>query len=334
MTELRAVGFWGTGSYLPEKVMTNKDFEAIVATTDEWIRTRTGIRERRVAAPEQATSDLAIEAGRRALEMAGVAAEDLDMVIVGSCFFDMALPATACIVADRLGARRAAAFDLETACTSFIYGATVAAQFIATGMYNKVLVIGAEVMSRFLDYTDRNTCVLFGDGAGAAVLGPVMPGQGIQAMHLGADGSGGAAITVPGGGTRQPASVDSVRDQLHHVKMQGKEVYKFAVKVMDDAVSTVLDMAGWGPGEIDFLIPHQANQRIIDSATKKLGIDPRRVEINLDRYGNMSAASLPVALDEALRAGKIQVGDRLILVGFGAGLTWGGMAVQWAERLP
>ncbi|WP_279222099.1 beta-ketoacyl-ACP synthase III [Heliophilum fasciatum] len=329
---MRDVGFWGTGSYLPEKIMTNKDMESLVATSDEWIRTRTGIRERRIAAPEQATSDLAVEAGRRALENAGVAPEEIDMVIVGSCAFDMFLPATACLVADRLGARRAAAFDLETACTSFIYGAAIASQFIATGMYEKVLVIGAEVMSRILDFTDRNTCVLFGDGAGAAVLGPVPAGQGIRSIHLGADGSGGKALSIPAGGTRMPVSEQTLKDRSHYVKMNGKEVYKFAVKAMDDASTIALEKAGWQPEDLDFLVPHQANQRIIDSAVKKLGIDPSRVEVNVDRYGNMSAASLPVALDEAVRAGKINAGDRIILVGFGAGLTWGSMAIQWAQR--
>lgn len=330
MTKLRSVGFWGTGSYLPEKVLTNKEFESMVDTNDEWIVTRTGIRERRIAAPDQATSDLAVIAGQRALETAGVAAEELDMVIVGSCTFDMAFPATACLVADRLGAKKAAAFDLETACTSFIYACAVASQFIATGMYDKVLVIGAEAFSKHLDYTDRNTSILFGDGAGAAVLGPVDDEGGIKAIHLGADGSGGESLKLPAGGSRLPACQATLDQRLHFVQMNGQEVYKFAVRIMGEAATKAVEMAGWKQEDIDFFVPHQANIRIIDAAVKKLGIDRERVEVNLDRYGNMSAASVPVALDEALRAGRIKEGDRLVLVAFGAGLTWGSVAVRWA----
>ncbi|WP_207707952.1 beta-ketoacyl-ACP synthase III [Heliorestis convoluta] len=326
---MRSVGFWGTGSYLPEKIMTNKDFESIVDTNDEWIRTRTGIRERRIAADHEATSDLAFHAGQKALEHAGVAAEEIDLVIVGSCAFDMYLPASACLVAERLGAKKAAAFDLETACTSFVYGCAVGAQFIATGLYEKVLVIGAEVMSRIIDFQDRNTCVLFGDGAGAAVLGPVETGTGIRSIHLGADGSGGPSLYVPAGGTRLPFSASTLEKREHFVRMNGSEVYKFAVKVMGEAAFQALDKAGWTQEDIDFFIPHQANLRIIDSSAKKLKIPMEKVEINLDRYGNMSAASIPVALDEAVREGRIAEGDRLILVGFGAGLTWGSLAVHW-----
>ncbi|KAB2954689.1 ketoacyl-ACP synthase III [Heliorestis acidaminivorans] len=331
MTELRSVGFWGTGSYLPERIMTNKELESIVDTSDEWIRTRTGIHERRIAADHEATSDLAFKAGEKALEHAGLSAEEIDLVIVGSCAFDMYLPATACLVAERLGAKKAAAFDVETACTSFIYGCAIGAQFIATGFYNKVLVIGAEVMSRIIDFQDRNTCVLFGDGAGAAVLGPVENGKGIRSIYLGADGSGGPSLLVPAGGTRLPHSLSTLEKREHFVRMNGSEVYKFAVKVMGDAALEALDRAGWKREDIDFFIPHQANQRIIDSSVKKLKIPMERVEVNLNRYGNMSAASIPVALDEAVRAGRIREGDRLMLVGFGAGLTWGSLAVHWAK---
>ncbi|ABZ84718.1 3-oxoacyl-[acyl-carrier-protein] synthase 3 [Heliomicrobium modesticaldum Ice1] len=325
---LKKVGIWGTGAYLPERIMTNKEFESMVDTSDEWIVTRTGIRERRVAAPEEAVSDLSAIAGARALEAAGLAPEEVDLVIVGSCTFDTYLPASACLAAWKMGARRAAAFDLETACTSFIYGCAVGAQFIATGMYRHVLVIGAEVLSKFLDYRDRNTCVLFGDGAGAALLGPVEEG-GFKAFDLGADGSGGGLITVPAGGSRMPASAATLEERQHYVKMNGKEVYKFAVRVIGDASQRVLDRAGWRQEEIDMLIPHQANLRIIDSAAKKLGLSMEKVALNLDRCGNMSAASIPVALDEVVRAGKVKRGDRLLMVGFGSGLTWGSMAVEW-----
>ncbi|MZP29078.1 beta-ketoacyl-ACP synthase III [Heliobacterium undosum] len=325
---LKKVGIWGTGSYLPERVMTNKEFESMVDTSDEWIVTRTGIRERRVAAPEEAVSDLSAIAGARALEAAGVAPEEVDLVIVGSCTFDTYLPASACLAAEKMGARRAAAFDLETACTSFIYGCAVGAQFIATGMYRHVLVIGAEVLSKFLDYRDRNTCVLFGDGAGAALLGPVEEG-GFKAFDLGADGSGGELITVPAGGSRMPASAATLEEGQHYVKMNGKEVYKFAVRVIGDASQKALDGAGWRQEEIDMLIPHQANLRIIESAAKKLGLSMEKVAVNLDRCGNMSAASIPVALDEVVRAGKVKTGDRLLMVGFGSGLTWGSMAIEW-----
>ncbi|WP_328793733.1 beta-ketoacyl-ACP synthase III [Heliomicrobium undosum] len=325
---MKKVGIWGTGSYLPERVMTNKEFESMVDTSDEWIVTRTGIRERRVAAPEEAVSDLSAIAGARALEAAGVAPEEVDLVIVGSCTFDTYLPASACLAAEKMGARRAAAFDLETACTSFIYGCAVGAQFIATGMYRHVLVIGAEVLSKFLDYRDRNTCVLFGDGAGAALLGPVEEG-GFKAFDLGADGSGGELITVPAGGSRMPASAATLEEGQHYVKMNGKEVYKFAVRVIGDASQKALDGAGWRQEEIDMLIPHQANLRIIESAAKKLGLSMEKVAVNLDRCGNMSAASIPVALDEVVRAGKVKTGDRLLMVGFGSGLTWGSMAIEW-----
>ncbi|WP_269464923.1 beta-ketoacyl-ACP synthase III [Heliomicrobium modesticaldum] len=325
---MKKVGIWGTGAYLPERIMTNKEFESMVDTSDEWIVTRTGIRERRVAAPEEAVSDLSAIAGARALEAAGLAPEEVDLVIVGSCTFDTYLPASACLAAWKMGARRAAAFDLETACTSFIYGCAVGAQFIATGMYRHVLVIGAEVLSKFLDYRDRNTCVLFGDGAGAALLGPVEEG-GFKAFDLGADGSGGGLITVPAGGSRMPASAATLEERQHYVKMNGKEVYKFAVRVIGDASQRVLDRAGWRQEEIDMLIPHQANLRIIDSAAKKLGLSMEKVALNLDRCGNMSAASIPVALDEVVRAGKVKRGDRLLMVGFGSGLTWGSMAVEW-----
>ncbi|MZP43546.1 beta-ketoacyl-ACP synthase III [Heliobacterium gestii] len=328
---MKKVGILGTGSYLPERIMTNKEFESMVETNDEWIVTRTGIRERHVAAPEEAVSDLAAVAGARALEAAGVAPEDVDLVIVGSCTFDAFLPASACLAAEKMGARKAAAFDLETACTSFIYGCAVGAQFIATGMYRHVLVIGAEVLSKFMNYGDRNTCVLFGDGAGAALLGPVEEG-GFQAFHLGADGSGGELITVPAGGSRRPASAATIEAGDHFVKMNGKEVYKFAVRVIGEASQKSLDTAGWQQEEIDMLIPHQANLRIIESAAKKLGLSMEKVAVNLDRCGNMSAASIPVALDEVVRAGKVQAGDRLLLVGFGSGLTWGSMAIEWNRR--
>ncbi|MDD2420585.1 MAG: ketoacyl-ACP synthase III [Heliobacteriaceae bacterium] len=330
VSRLRPVGFWGTGSYLPEKVLSNRELETIVNTSDEWIINRTGIRERRQAAVDQATSDLAVAAGRQALAMAGVAAEDVDLVIVATCTPDAVLPATACVVAHRLGAVKAAAFDLAAACTGFVYGTAVGAQFVATGVYDKVLVIGAEVLTRVVDYTDRNTCVLFGDGAGAALLGPVAGDGGIKAVYLRADGAGDHLLQIPAGGSRLPADHTTVEQRLHFLQMNGREVFRFAVKIMAEAARQVAFQAGWQQTDIQFLVPHQANQRIIDAAIRKLGINREQVVINLERYGNISAASVPVALDEAVRAGRIREGDRVVLVGFGSGLTWGSLALQWA----
>jgi 3-oxoacyl-[acyl-carrier-protein] synthase-3 len=325
----RSVGIVGVGSALPEKIITNWDLEKMVDTSNQWITTRTGIKERRIADPETATSDLALMAGRRALERAGIGPEELDLVLVATTTPDMAFPSTACIVQAGLGAYNAAAFDLEAACSGFLYGLAIGEQFISSGVYETVLIIGAEVLSRIVNWSDRNTCVLFGDGAGACVLRPVTAGKGILSHYLGADGRGGKLLQIPAGGSRLPASTVTVEQGLHYIEMQGAEVFKFAVRIMGEASLEALRRAGLAREEVDFLVPHQANHRIIMAAAKRLGLGLEQVIVNLDRYGNMSAASIPVALEEAVREGRIRDGDNVLLVGFGAGLTWGAAVVKW-----
>lgn len=325
----RGVSIIGTGSYVPEQVITNQDLEKMVDTSDQWIITRTGIKERRRAAAHEATSDLGYQAAVKALDSAGVAPEELDLIIVATVTPDMLFPSSACLLQEKLGAQKAAAFDLEAACTGFIYGLAVGSQFIATGMYEKVLVVGAEVLSSIVDWEDRYTCVLFGDGAGACVLGPAKPGEGILSLYLGADGSGGHLLHLPAGGSRKPAARETVENKEHYIKMCGNEVFKFAVRVMGEASMKALEQAGLSKEDIDFLVPHQANIRIVDAAIKRLELPREQVYINLDKYGNMSGASIPVALDEAVNEGKISSGDTVLLVGFGAGLTWGAAVVRW-----
>jgi 3-oxoacyl-[acyl-carrier-protein] synthase III len=327
---VKPVGIIGTGSYLPEKVLTNKDLENMVDTTDKWIVSRTGIRERRIAAEDQASSDLAVEASRKALEAAGVTADQLDLIIVATVTPDMMFPATACLLQDRLGAKKAAAFDLSAACSGFLYGIATASQFIQSGMYRYALVVGVDCLSKITNWEDRNTCVLFGDGAGAVVLGPVEEGSGFLSFELGADGSGGDLLKQPAGGSRLPASRDTVDGRLHTISMAGREVFKFAVRVMGNAAEEALAKAGMTKEDIDFLVPHQANTRIIDAAVKRFGLSEEKVIINLDRFGNMSSASIPVALDEALHQGRIKKGNTLVLVGFGGGLTWGAAVLKWS----
>ncbi|PTM59102.1 beta-ketoacyl-ACP synthase III [Desmospora activa] len=326
---MKSVGIIGTGACLPEKVLTNADLEKLVDTSDEWIVSRTGIRERRIADENQASSDLAVEAARRALDSAGLAPSDLDLIIVATVTPDMSFPATACLVQDQLGADRAATFDLSAACTGFLYGVATATQFIQTGLYQHALVIGVDCLSKIMDFTDRNTCVLFGDGAGAAVLGAVDEGSGFLSFELGGDGSGGHLLKQPAGGSRIPASRESVDERLHFVSMNGREVFKFAVRVLGSSAEKALEKAGLTKDDVDFLIPHQANLRIIDTAVQRLGLSHDKVVVNLDRYGNMSSASIPVALDEAVRTGRIQQGDTLVLVGFGGGMTWGSSVLKW-----
>ncbi|MGO0061782.1 beta-ketoacyl-ACP synthase III [Brevibacillus fluminis] len=332
MAQLRPVGILGTGSYTPERVLTNADLEKMVETNDEWIVTRTGIRERRISSKEQASSDLAYEAAQRALKKANITAEELDMIIVATVTPDMMFPSTACILQDKLGAKKASALDISAACTGFLYGITTASQFIANGMYRYVLVIGVESLSKITNYEDRNTCVLFGDGAGAAILGPVPEGYGFKAFDLGADGSGGELLNLPAGGSRMPATAETVEQGLHYLYMAGSEVFKFAVRVMNSATETVLEKAGLEKDSIDLLVPHQANLRIIDAAVKRFGLSEDKVAINLDRYGNMSSASIPVALDEAVAAGRVNEGDNVVLVGFGGGLTWGAALLTWCTK--
>lgn len=325
------VGILGTGSYLPEKKLTNFDLEKMVDTTDEWIKTRSGIECRRIADPEMATSDMSTEAAKRAIENAGLKPEDIDMIITATITPDMFFPSTACIVQKNLGAVNASAFDISSACTGFLYGITIAEKFIQSGSNKYILVIGAETLSRILDYKDRNTCVLFGDGAGAAVIGPVTGNYGIQSTYLGADGTKGDTLFIAGGGSRNPATHETIDRGLHYLRMDGSEVFKFASRIMSEATEIAMSKAGITKEEVGYVIPHQANIRIIDSAIKRLKIEKEKVYVNLDKYGNMSAASVPVALDEANRKGLLKDGENIVLVGFGAGLTWGSAIVTWGR---
>jgi 3-oxoacyl-[acyl-carrier-protein] synthase-3 len=309
--------------------MTNQDLEKFVDTNDEWIQTRTGIRERRVAPPGVATSDLAVEAAHEALAAAGVEAADLDLIIVGTASPDMLFPATACLVQDRIGATRAGAFDLSAACSSWAYGVAMGHAAIASGTAESVLVIGSEVLSRITDWTDRATCVLFGDAAAAVVLRPCAPDEGFLAFHLGADGSGAQWISLPGGGSRLPASEQTVAAREHYIKMNGREVYKFAVRAIPRAIEHVVAAAGLSIDDIECFIPHQANIRIIEAAAERLGQPMDRFFVNVERYGNTSSASVPVALYEAVEQGRIHPGDHVVFVAFGGGLTWGAAAMRW-----
>jgi len=326
------VGVSGIGSYIPDKVITNEDLTKIVDTSNDWIIERTGIKERRIVEKDVATSDIASMAAKKALEDANLKAEDLDLIIVATATPDHAFPSTACIVQKKIGADKAAAFDISAGCSGFVYALAVAEGFIKSCLYERVLVIGAECLSKIVDWQDRNTCVLFGDGAGACVLEKCEENMGILAAELGSDGSNASVLIQPAGGSRLPANDDTVKNRLHYIKMEGKEVFKFAVRVMDKATQTVIDKANLELGDIDFLIPHQANIRIIEAAAKKLNLDQSKIYVNLDRYGNMSSASIPVALKEAVDEGRIKKGDNLLLVAFGAGLTWASMIIKWNRR--
>ncbi|MCT4585050.1 MAG: ketoacyl-ACP synthase III [Peptostreptococcaceae bacterium] len=328
--KLKSAGIIGIGSYLPEKIMTNKDLEQIVDTNDEWIRTRTGIEKRRIATTQEATSDLSLEASKKALESANIQAEDLDLVIVATITPDMSFPSTACIVQDKLGAKNAGAFDLTAACSGFIYGISIAKQFVEAGVYKNILVVGAETMTKILDWKDRNTCVLFGDGAGAVVISTVEEDEGIKNVTLGSDGSGGSVLNKPAGGSRMPVTHEALENRMNYLKMDGSEVFKFAVRKMAAETKKVLEEANVDIEDIDMIIPHQANIRIIEGAAKRLKVGLDKMHINLNEYGNMSAASIPVALDEAYRKGKIKKKDKIVLVGFGAGLTWGASYIKWS----
>ncbi|WP_426447167.1 beta-ketoacyl-ACP synthase III [Paenibacillus sp. S-38] len=327
--KLHPVGIIGSGKYVPDRVLTNQQLEQMVETNDEWIVTRTGIRERRLAEAEQAASDLAYEASLKAIAQAGITPEEIDLIIVATVTPDMSFPSTSCILQDKLGAKKAAAFDLSAACSGFIYGLANASNFIATGTYKYALVVGAEVLSRITDYTDRNTCILFGDGAGAVVLGQVPEGRGFKSFELGADGSGGPLLKVEAGGSRCPSTPESLQGKGHYIYMAGSDVFKFAVRIMGSAAEEALRKAGIEKSDIDLLVPHQANIRIIQSALNRLELSEDKCMINLDKYGNMSAASIPVALAEAVEEGRVKEGDCLVLVGFGGGLTWGASVLVW-----
>ncbi|MGM0410123.1 MAG: beta-ketoacyl-ACP synthase III [Bacillota bacterium] len=328
---MRHASITGWGKYLPDNIMTNEDLEQIVDTSDEWIRSRTGIKQRYIADESEATSDLALEAAKEALENANLDAKDLDMIIVATVTPDMPFPATSCILENRLGADHAATLDLEAGCSGFVYGVSVANQFIATGMYDNILVVGAETLSKIMDWEDRNTCVLFGDGAGAAVLQPVENG-GFLSFDLGSDGSGGESLYMPGGGSLNPATEETVKDRLHYIKMEGNQVFKFAVKRMGQASLDVVKKANYSAEDVDLFIPHQANTRIISAAAKRLKLNDDEVYVNLPEYGNTSSASVPIAMAEARDNGLIKNGDKLVLVAFGAGLTWASAFIEWNEE--
>ena len=329
MPKYKSVGIVGTGFYVPEKVLTNFDLGKMVDTTDEWIRTRTGIRERRIAADDQATSDLAVEAGRKALKDANIEPGEVDSIIVATLSPDMPFPPTACLVQHKLGIKHACAFDIEAACSGFIYALSVADSLIKVGNRKITLLIGSEVFSRIVDWKNRNTCVLMGDGAGAVVLREVENGKGILSTHLDADGSGADLLKQPAGGSRLPASYETVKQGLHYFKMEGNEVFKLAVKIMSESAITALKKAALSKKDLDWLIPHQANSRIIQSIAKRLSLPVEKVIVNLDKYGNTTAASIPIALDEAVKEGKIKEGHIVVLTAFGSGLTWGASVIRW-----
>jgi 3-oxoacyl-(acyl-carrier-protein) synthase III len=317
------------GSYVPSKVLTNADLEKMVDTSDEWITTRTGIKERHIAAENEFTSDLAAEAARRAMQKAGITADQIDLVIVATITPDMPFPSTACLVQHKIGAKRAAAFDLEAACSGFIYALEIGQQFIMSRTYDTVLVIGAEKLSSITDWKDRNTCVLFGDGAGAAILQSRPSSHGLLTAVMGADGEKSDLLFMPAGGSRCPASLETVNNRLHYLRMEGKETFKNAVQAMNTAASEALRRCEIDISKIKCIIPHQANRRIIDAVGERLGARPEQLFINLDKYGNTSAASVAIALDEAVSSGRIQRGDLILLVVFGAGLTWGAAVIEW-----
>jgi len=325
----RSCSISGVGSYVPERIVTNADLEKLVDTSDEWIVSRTGIKARRVAATHQFTSDLASRAAIRAMRKAGVKAEEIDLIIVATITPDMPFPSTACIVQQKINAYRAAAFDIEAACSGFIFALEIGQQFIMSRTYNTVLVIGAEKLSSIVDWTDRNTCVLFGDGAGAAILQNRPNSHGLLTACMGSDGQKADLLSMPGGGSRCPASAESVAAGLHFLRMDGKETFKNAVQAMNTAAQESLRRCEIDISQIKCIIPHQANQRIIDAVGKRLGARPAQVFVNLEKYGNTSAASVAIALDEAVETKRIHRGDLILLVVFGAGLTWGAAVIEW-----
>lgn len=319
----------GTGASLPERILTNQELERMVDTSDEWITTRTGIKERRVAAEGDGLSRYATEASRRALEMAGEDPAALDLIICATVTPDMPIPSTACFIQEILGAKRAAGFDMQAGCSGFIYGLAVAEQFIATGTYERILVIGAELLTKYLNWKDRATCVIFADGAGAVVLRRGEGPGGVLATTLRSDGSMADFICMPGGGALRPPTRETVDEGLHYIRMKGNETFKIAVRSLEEVSREVLAAAGLEPSQVDLFIPHQANRRIIDAVGSRLGLGPEQVFVNIDRVGNTSAASIPIALDEAVRQGRVEPGQTLLFAAFGAGLTWGAALIRW-----
>jgi 3-oxoacyl-[acyl-carrier-protein] synthase-3 len=323
------VGIVATGSYTPPRILSNFDLEKIVDTSDEWIRTRTGIVERHIAEPDVASSDLALRSATAALEAANLQPADIDLIMVATVTPDMFFPCTASLLQHSLGAPNATAFDILVGCTGFIYGLAVAREMVATGAYRRALVTGAETLSKITDWQDRSTCVLFGDAAGSAIVAPVADGRGILSYSLGNDGTNADALKICAGGSRLPASAETVANRQHYLRMVGQDVFKFAVRAMVDSSEEAVKRAGLSMSDIDLVIPHQANLRIIDAAAKRLGIPIESFICNIDRYGNTSSATIPLALDEAVRAGRVKPGDHIMLSSFGAGLAWGTMVMRW-----
>lgn len=319
----------GTGSYVPEKVLNNFELEKKVDTSDEWITERTGIKERRIVQTGQTNSDLCLEASKRALQAAGLKPKELDLIIVATMSGDMPMPSTAAVLQHKLGAKNAAAFDINAACSGFLYGLSVADKFIKTGSSRKLLLVGAEVNSSFLDWKDRTTCVLFGDGAGAVVLEPATGKRGILSTHIHTDGSLWDFICLPGGGSQHPPSSKTIKDGMHFIKMKGNETFKVAVRTLERLAVDTLKANKVDPSELAMLIPHQANLRIITATANRLSIPMDKVAVNLDKYGNTSSASIPITLDEVVRGGRIKNGDYILLEAFGSGLTWASALIKW-----
>jgi 3-oxoacyl-[acyl-carrier-protein] synthase-3 len=328
-TVSRTASIIGTGSYVPGRILTNAELEKIVETSDEWIVSRTGIRERRIAGLEEPTSHLAANAAKAAIENAGITPEEIDLIICATVTPDMFFPSTACFVQTKIGAMNAACFDLSAACSGFLFGLETARQFIASGTYETILVIGADKLSAIVDWSDRNTCVLFGDGAGAAILRHREGSRGILATHMGSNGRLGEILYIPGGGSACPVTAENAAEKPATIRMNGRETYKHAVTAMVDASEKVLVEAKVSPGDVACFIPHQANLRIIEAIASRLDVSLDRFHINLDRYGNTSAAAVAIALDEAARAGRFQRGEAILMVVFGGGLTWASTVVEW-----
>ncbi len=319
----------GTGSYLPDKVVTNHDIEKIVDTSDKWITERTGIKERRVVASNEAASDISYKAARRALKAAGVRARDLDLIVVGTFTPDSPFPSTGCVLQSMLGAKNAVGFDVNAVCSGFLYALSLADAYVRSARYKKILVVGTDILSKVIDWEDRNTCVLFGDGAGAVVIEPTTKKQRIIDVEIGSDGRLGDMLYIPGGGSRIPASKESIRDGLHFLKMNGNEVFKVAVKTMVRISLEILKKNDISPEEVSIMVPHQANIRILQAVAKRLKVPMENVVVNLDKYGNTSAATIPIALDEAVREGRIKEGDLILMAAFGGGLTWASALIRW-----
>jgi 3-oxoacyl-[acyl-carrier-protein] synthase-3 len=329
----RSVRITGWGMYAPDRVLTNGDLERLVDTSDEWIRTRTGIRERRVAAAHETTATMGAVAAKRAIAVAGLKPDDIDLILVGTLSPDYWMPATAVLVKEAIGNTHASAMDVMAACSGFVFAYATADAYLRSGIYRHALVIGAELLTRFLDFSDRNTCILFGDGAGAVVVSASQEeGGGLGGLQLTTDPDGAYMIWLPSGGSRSPTSTETLSRGEHYIRMEGRETYRYATKTLATTALAAIDQAGWSPGDVDLFIPHQANVRIIEAVAKGLGLPMEKMFVNVDRYGNTSAASVPLALAEAVDSGRVKVGDRIVLVAFGAGFTSGALAVEWTAE--